>query len=132
MATARRRIQQELTKFNTEPSPYYSAQPRQDNILIWDVNIHGLPALHQMGKNYDLEITIPNDYPFYPPSIKVLSPINRSYIDSRTGELCSDILLRGHASAWSPSFTMEAVLIAVCSILTDNEPERRSPRLIGS
>lgn len=131
MATARRRIQRELVHFNTEPSPYYSAQPRQDNILVWDVNIHGLPALHQMGKNYDLEITIPDSYPFNPPRIKVLSPINRSYIDSRTGELCSDILIAsGKNSAWAPSFTMEAVLIAVCSILTDNEPERRSPRLI--
>ena len=131
MTTARRRIERELVHFNTEPSPYYSAQPRQDNILVWDVNIHGLPALHQMGKNYDLEITIPDSYPFNPPRIKVLSPINRSYIDSRTGELCSDILIAsGKNSAWAPSFTMEAVLIAVCSILTDNEPERRSPRLI--
>ena len=130
MDFALRRIQRELTTFNQDPSPYYSAQPRQDNILIWDVNIHGLPAIHQIGKNYDLEITIPDHYPFYPPSVKVMSPINHRYIDSRTNEICTDILKRGKHNAWAPSFTIEAVLIAVCSLLTDNEPERRSPRLI--
>ena len=93
MAAARQRIVREIERL--VPSPYYSIQPRRDNLLIWDVNIHALPVLHQYDKNYDLVITIPDQYPLIPPRVKVVNQISHTYIDSRTNEICSDILIRG-------------------------------------
>ena len=58
---ARTRIQREIDLLRrADPSPYYSIYPHPDNIHVWSANIHGLPALHQRGKNYDLEITLPS------------------------------------------------------------------------
>ena len=123
---ARTRIQREIDRLRqAEPSPYYSIYPHPDNIHVWSANIHGLPALHQHGKNYDLEITLPNNYPFIPPVVKVLGVIDHMHVDRRTNTICSDIL----GPMWTPSFTVEALVLAICSLLTDGEPTRRSPRL---
>lgn len=121
----RRRLVKEIHNVEHDASPYYSIYVQPDNIYAWSVNIHSLNDSRHKGKNYEITITIPNNYPFIPPSIKFITPLSLDCINRRTGEFSIDLL----RDNWSPSLTVEHVILTVCSVITDNEPTRRSPRL---
>lgn len=127
MAHVRIRIQREIKQMDADShiSPYYSLSHDPNNLYIWSANIHCLPDIRHEGKNYNLEILCPPDYPFKPPIVKFLDPVNCPCVSNATGLFKIDILTKG----WSPGLTLRGIMLSICSVLTDNEPERRSPRL---
>lgn len=119
-AHAARRLQREYLAITLNPSTYYSVAHNPENILEWSANIHCLPDLRHSGKAYDLEIICHGDYPFRPPRIRFLTRVNSTCVDRHTGEINIDIL----KGQWSPSFTLSAIILSICTVLTDNEPTR--------
>ena len=125
MGDAQRRLRKEITELQRDQCVYYSVYVQPDDIFKWSANIHCLNDTRHRGKNYELEITIPTNYPFHPPSVKCLSQINIDCVNKRTRDFYIDIL----NDTWSPSLTIDKILISICSIITQYEPIRKSPRL---
>ena len=71
-----------------------------------------------IGGVFFLDIHFPADYPFKPPKVSFQTRIYHCNINS-TGGICLDIL----KDQWSPALTISKVLLSICSLLTDPNPE---------
>lgn len=78
----------------------------------------GPPGTPYEGGVFQVDITIPNEYPFKPPAMKFLTKIYHPNISLVTGAICLDIL----KDAWTPVFTLKSSLISLQSLLQLPEP----------
>ncbi|RGP72673.1 ubiquitin-conjugating enzyme e2-16 kda [Fusarium longipes] len=70
------------------------------------------------GGVFFLAIHFPTDYPFKPPKVNFTTRIYHPNINSN-GSICLDIL----RDQWSPALTISKVLLSICSMLTDPNPD---------
>lgn len=75
-------------------------------------------AKQSAGGVFFLSIHFPTDYPFKPPKINFTTKIYHPNING-TGSICLDIL----KDQWSPALTISKVLLSICSLLTDANPD---------
>ncbi|CAL1295308.1 unnamed protein product [Larinioides sclopetarius] len=78
----------------------------------------GPPDSPYEGGVFSLTIHFPTNYPFEPPEIYFMTRIYHPNID-KYGYICLDIL----ESDWSPALTISTVLLSICSMLCDPNPE---------
>lgn len=80
----------------------------------------GPPDSPYAGGVFFLNIRFPPDYPFKPPKVSFTATtrIYHPNINSN-GNICLDIL----KDQWSPALTISKVLLSVCSLLTDPNPD---------
>ncbi|KIH61984.1 ubiquitin--protein ligase [Ancylostoma duodenale] len=81
--------------------------------------IRGPPDTPYQGGSFDLEIKIPDTYPFTPPKIKFLTKIWHPNISSQTGTICLDIL----KDQWAASLTLRTVLLSIQALMCSPEPK---------
>ena len=115
---ALRRINKELADIGKDPPANCSAGPVGDDLFHWQATIMGPDDSPYAGGVYFLDIHFPADYPFKPPKIHFTTKIYHCNINSNGG-ICLDIL----KDQWSPALTLSKVLLSVCSLLTDPNPD---------
>ncbi|XP_030835353.1 ubiquitin-conjugating enzyme E2 D2 [Strongylocentrotus purpuratus] len=115
---ALKRITKELHDFDMDPPSACSAGPVSDDLFNWQATIMGpTNSAYESGVFY-LNIHFPADYPFKPPKVSFTTKIYHPNINSN-GSICLDIL----RSQWSPALTISKVLLSICSLLTDPNPD---------
>jgi len=117
-AMALKRIQRELQELGRDPPANCSAGPVGDDLFHWQATIMGPEESPYTGGVFFLDIHFPADYPFKPPKVSFTTRIYHCNINSNGG-ICLDIL----KDQWSPALTISKVLLSVCSLLTDPNPE---------
>uniref|UniRef100_A0A2K6ELS6 E2 ubiquitin-conjugating enzyme n=1 Tax=Propithecus coquereli TaxID=379532 RepID=A0A2K6ELS6_PROCO len=95
-----------------------SAGPVDDDMFHWQATIMGLNDSPYQGGVFFLTIHFPTDYPFKPPKVAFTTRIYHPNINSN-GSVCLDIL----RSQWSPALTISKVLLSICSLLCDPNPD---------
>ena len=115
---AMKRLQKELLDVQCEPPANCSAGIRDDDIYLWDATIFGPPDSPFAGGTFFLEITFPKEYPFKAPNFRFKTRIYHPNI-SASGNICLDIL----SEQWSPALTIAKVLLSICSLLDDPNPD---------
>jgi ubiquitin-conjugating enzyme E2 D/E len=112
-----RRIKKELDELNLTPPTNCSAGPIDDNMFKWQATIMGPEGSPYHGGIFFLTIDFPCDYPFKSPRIAFKTPIYHCNINSN-GSICLDIL----KDQWSPALTISKVLLSICSLMDDPNP----------
>jgi ubiquitin-conjugating enzyme E2 D/E len=116
--SALKRIQRELLEIQNDPPINCSAGPINSNDLFrWEGVIFGPSDSPYAGGVFKLNIMFPTDYPFKSPTITFTTRIYHPNI-SPAGAICLDIL----KTQWSPALTIGKVLLSICSLLTDPNP----------
>jgi len=118
MGSATKRINKELQDLSKDPPSTCSAGPLNDDIFHWQSTIMGPKDSPYEGGIFFLNIHFPTDYPFKPPKVQFTTKIYHCNVNNN-GSICLDIL----QSQWSPALTISKVLLSVCSLLTDPNPD---------
>jgi ubiquitin-conjugating enzyme E2 D/E len=113
-----KRIQIEYNEILKEKCTIYTATPINDNLFNWQGKIFGPSDSPYEGGIFYLDIHFPKEYPYQPPKINFTTRIYHPNINSNGG-ICLDIL----KDQWSPVLTISNVLLSICSLLTDANPD---------
>ncbi|KAI3888931.1 hypothetical protein MKX03_006071 [Papaver bracteatum] len=105
---ALRRIQKELKDLERDPPTSCSAGPVGEDMFHWQGTIMGPTYSPYAG----------GGYPFKPPKVTFKTQVFHPNINS-SGSICLDIL----KEQWSPALTVSKVLLSICSLLTDPNPD---------
>lgn len=111
------RLTQELKDINKSPIPNCSAGPEGDDLAKWDATIFGPEGTPYENGIFKMKIEFTSEYPFKPPIIYFVTKIYHCNINS-SGGICLDILSKN----WSPALSIGKVLISICSLLAEPNP----------
>ena len=117
MASAKR-IKKELENLRKDPPFNCSAGPEDDDIFKWTASLMGPSASPYQGGVFYLNIVFPQNYPFKPPKITFATKVYHPNINS-SGGICLDVL----KDQWSPALTIDKILLSICSLLEDPNPD---------
>lgn len=110
-----KRFQAELRDSETHPDGILHLSPSNDgNYKNWKAMIRGPSGTPYEYGVFLIDISCENDYPLSPPKVQFKTKIFHPNINSK-GNICLDILHH----QWTPVFTLEKVLLCICSLLAD-------------
>jgi len=112
------RLKNEWQKLKDDPLDNISAGPINKDFYNWEANIIGPSNSVYQGAIFHLTLKIPENYPFKPPKIKFTTPIYHPNIN-KFGDICLDTI----TTNWSPIMSIGKVLLSICSLLTDPNPD---------
>ena len=115
---ALQRIQKEHQNLMSDPPANCSAGPMADDMFRWQATLLGPTESPYENDVFILEINFPAEYPYKPPRIHFTTKIYHPNINSNGG-ICLDIL----KDQWSPALTISKVLLSICSLLNDPNPD---------
>ncbi|KAF9184543.1 hypothetical protein BGZ51_003305 [Haplosporangium sp. Z 767] len=119
MATkgAYKRLTKEYINIQKSPPAYLFARPLERNILEWHYVLKGPPDTPYYGGEYYGTLVFPADYPFKPPSIRMMTPNGRFQIETRLCLSMSDF----HPGTWNPSWSVSTILNGLLSFMSQDE-----------
>lgn len=101
----------EVKDMEKNPSPHYTAKPREENLFDWHFTVRGPPETDFEGGRFHGRIILPPEYPFKPPSIILLTPNGRFQLHTK---ICLSIT-GYHPEFWQPAWSVATVLTALIS-----------------
>ena len=105
-----------------------SVQTVNDNIRHWKGKLRGPPDSVYEGGTFQIDIKIPDKYPYVPPKMQFDTKIWHPNISSQTGAICLDIL----KDEWSPALTIRTALLSVQALLTAAEPKSPQDAVVAA
>eukprot|EP01132_Coremiostelium_polycephalum_P004886 gene4886-6094_t len=118
MANSSKRLQKEITDILKAPPTWCSASVVGDNLHKWKASVVGPEGSPFEKGSFDIDIDIPNDYPFKPPALKFTTKIYHPNIKS-DGSVCSELL----SQSWSPQLKIYDVLVTIRALLNEPNPD---------
>jgi ubiquitin-conjugating enzyme E2 D len=112
-----KRLNKELADMQKNDIANLSAGPVNNNLYEWEAVILGPTETPYEGGVFYLSISIPSNYPFKPPIVVFKTKIYHPNVNS-SGSICLDIL----KSQWSPALSISKILLSICSLLSDPNP----------
>ena len=92
---------------------------KNDNFTELRGEIAGPLGTPYEGARYELEINVPESYPFEPPKVKFVTKVWHPNISSVTGVICLDIL----KDQWAAVLTLRTVMLSLQALLSAAEPD---------
>ncbi|KAG8764259.1 hypothetical protein FRC15_007698 [Serendipita sp. 397] len=114
-----RRLQKEIADLRADPHSKVTIELVDDSLLHLIGTFVGPPDTPYEGGTYEVDIQIPQTYPFAPPKMKFLTKLYHPNVSSASGAICLDIL----KDAWSPVLTLKSTMISLQSLLCSPEPK---------
>ncbi|XVF11460.1 hypothetical protein REPUB_Repub08aG0029500 [Reevesia pubescens] len=114
------RVQKELQECSREKdSSGIRVSPKSDNLSRLIGIIPGPLGTPYEGGSFEIDIALPDGYPFEPPKMKFVTKVWHPNISSQSGAICLDIL----KDQWSPALTLKTALLSVQALLSAPEPD---------
>ncbi|GEQ66974.1 hypothetical protein JCM33374_g637 [Metschnikowia sp. JCM 33374] len=114
---AQKRLNKEYKTIQSNPTPFITAKPNDENILEWHYVITGPPGTPYENGQYHGLLRFPSDYPFKPPSISMVTPNGRFACNTRLCLSMSDY----HPDTWNPAWSVSTILTGLLSFMTGQE-----------
>ncbi|NXX23763.1 UBE2T enzyme, partial [Podargus strigoides] len=115
------RLKRELSLLTTEPPSGITCWQSDKGLDEIQAQILGGADTPYEKGIFNLEIIIPERYPFEPPQIRFLTPIYHPNIDS-AGRICLDVLKLPPKGAWRPSLNISMLLTCVQLLMAEPNP----------
>ena len=112
------RIKKEYQDIIKEKNSNVQVKLVSNDYRHWKGRIKGPIDTCYQGGIFDVDIIIPDDYPFKPPKMKFDTKIWHPNISSVTGAICLDIL----KNEWTPALTIRTALISLQALMCEPVP----------
>jgi ubiquitin-conjugating enzyme E2 T len=112
------RMQKEFKLLTNEPIPNISIYNNDANMTLFTAQIFGFKDSPYENGLFELEISIPERYPFEPPNVKFLTPIYHPNIDD-VGRICLDLLKMAPDGNWKPALNLGTLLSSIQILITN-------------
>ncbi|KAI4343571.1 hypothetical protein L6164_010905 [Bauhinia variegata] len=114
------RVQKELHECSRDVEGLgIRVSPKGDNLACLIGTIPGPLGTPYEGGIFQIDITLPDGYPFEPPKMQFATKVWHPNISSQSGAICLDIL----KDQWSPALTLKTALLSVQALLSAPEPD---------
>ncbi|SGY74409.1 BQ5605_C005g03362 [Microbotryum silenes-dioicae] len=111
---AAKRLSKEYQSMQKAPPPFVWARPNESNVLEWHYILQG-PS--DSPGEYWGTLLFPSDYPFAPPTIKMMTPSGR-FAPSQA--ICTS-MSSFHPSTWNPAWSVNTILVGLLSFMLGDE-----------
>lgn len=111
-----RRLQNEIKQLKQQSDEYkeiFVIEMVGDDMYHWQAVLFGPKDSLYEKCQFDLDIKLPDNYPFSPIAVKFKTPIIHINVNAN-GDICLDIL----TNKWSPSQNIHSVLLSICLLLS--------------
>lgn len=107
---------------HSKPPSGITIYQKDDKINILQAVILGPEDTPYKNGTFHVEIVVPDNYPFSPPSIKFITKIYHPNIDDN-GRICLDLIKMPPKGSWKPTIGLEGLLIAIRMLLQSPNPD---------
>lgn len=138
---AKHHLMSQLQELKKTPPDNVSIGLHEDQLHIWECMFMGPTGSLYEGGFFKALLEFPPDFPNKPPVMKFVTPILHPNVYP-DGNVCISILHAAGPSVfneqesaderWRPILGVEAILVSVMSMLTDDEPNIDSPANIDA
>ena len=115
---AHRRVLKEMGDIAKDTSAAIDLVRDPSNAMHLTGTIKGPDDTPYSGGLFQVDITIPADYPMAPPKMKFMTKMWHPNVSSQTGAICLDIL----KDQWSPALTLKTALLSLQALMCAPEP----------
>ncbi|KIM36530.1 hypothetical protein M413DRAFT_288264 [Hebeloma cylindrosporum] len=113
-----RRVNKEITDCKNDKTSQIKIETIDESPFHLKGSFPGPEGTPYEGGLFEVDIVIPESYPFQPVKMKFITKVYHPNISSASGAICLDIL----KDAWSPVLTLKSTLISLQSLLCSPEP----------
>ncbi|KAJ2786577.1 Ubiquitin-conjugating enzyme E2 T [Coemansia interrupta] len=111
-----KRLSKELNLLQTELPADIVCTPKGERIDSYEARMEGPPDTPYENGHFYVDINLSSLYPIEPPSLIFKTRIYHPNIDDH-GKICLEVLKKGKNGGWSPSWTLDKVLISLKVLL---------------
>lgn len=118
-----RRMKRELEMLRSGGAPGVSAWLLDDSSMDrLEGELVGAKETPYEGGVFRLHVSIPNEYPFKPPSVQFKTKIYHPNIDNE-GRICLDTLNMPPKGSWKPALNIRTVLTTIQALMSTPNPD---------
>ena len=124
-AVCRKKLSKEHKALCVSPPDFIPlVHVNEKNVCDWHFVIQGPPDSPYDGGFYVGRVRFPDDYPFKPPSLSMVTPSGRFEVNVRLCLSMSDF----HPEAWTPGWSVATILTGMLSFMLENAETTGSVR----